>query len=188
MFLAWFQSLCNKFPSIYFYIFRFFCSSPLIVADNRFFYVKLTQTYENASSVACAVVMFIDSIIEHAICVWVRVCKRIIEVVERFVLCVGCTGREIPLNIHNQLIDVHEMFYGLLLFSSSLYPSPLDRMPQLMTMNDVDWFFFLLPFPSCFFFGSCNFIKMLSVKRGNTLFTHSFAAHFFLQVWYLSEW
>lgn len=96
--------------------------------------------------------------------------QRIIEVVERFVLCVGCIDGYSS-NIHNRLIDVHEMFYGLLHLLITLSISRLDRMPQLMTMNDVDWFFFPSLPSSLLFFGSCNFIKMLSVKRGKTLFT-----------------
>lgn len=143
MFLAWFQSLCNKFPSIYFYIFRFFSSSLAYCSDNRFFYAKLIHTtnLESATAVASLAAMFIDSITEHGhMCVCMQ---RIIEVVWK--ICVMCrlhirtkhrtSARDIVRHFTIDWLMFMRCFMAYF-FSSSLYPS-LSR--SHATVNDDEW-------------------------------------------------
>lgn len=174
--LGWFERLCNKFSSIYFYIPLAFV--PII----DFFYVfDLHNPAELTVVFLLAGCSYTISCLhcKHATCVY-RSEKNNWSGL-RDLCCGKCllvhTRHHTAIHNH-RLIDVHESFMA---YSSSLSISltsltSLDHMPQLMTMNDGDWFSFFtfsltrtLP-PLLCFFARSNFIKMLSVMRGNTLF------------------
>lgn len=157
--LGWFERLCNKFSSIYFYIPLAFV--PII----DFFYVfdlhnpaELTVVF---LLVGCSYTISCLHC-KHATCVY-RSEKNNWSGL-RDLCCGKCllvhTRHHTAIHNH-RLIDVHESFMA---YSSSLSISltsltSLDHMPQLMTMNDGDWFSFSLSLSLALSLHFCVFLR-----------------------------